>query len=173
MNKSNQKDSSQSIRALIETAAVKKYQELEPEPTQQDYEEATALMVHLFAHFKTKYFLEDEIIPSIQKLPKNGKVLDRIGLEGRDIILSVLKEKQIVNEFDSKDFKRFESHNDSMDLVKTNDQSGYGKCLNSGLRVYKYQTRDELYMKKRTAYNNDGPNKKDHDDLHGSVDDSC
>ena len=104
MNKSNQKDSNQSIRELIGSVAVKKHQELEPQPTKHDYEDVTKSMVELFAKTKAKYYPIDKIIPALKANSNNpnNKVFDRIGLEGIDAILSVLKEKQIVKEFHPK-----------------------------------------------------------------------
>lgn len=167
MNKSNEKDSSQSIRALIETAAVKKHQELEPEPTKQDYEEATSLMVELFADTKSIYYSMDRIIPTLKLVFPNKTAFDRIGLAGIDAILSVLKEKQIVNEFHPKCVQK-NSQGYIVLIDENEDQSGiFSKFIeyDSNLPVYRYATRDDLYWNKITSENNDESNEKDRNDL--------
>ena len=174
MDKSNQKDSSQSIRALIESVAVKKQQELEPKPSKQDYEDVTVFMIELFAKHKTRYFSEDEIIPSLKRdlrfsdrRSNETEKIDRIGMEGRDAILSVLKEKQMLNEFYPKCVKK----NNDGDIVlidENKDQSGIFSSFieyNSDLPVYRYATRDELYMNKLLTENNDPSGQDDQNDL--------
>ena len=176
MNKSN-KDSSQSIRALIETVAVKKQQELEPEPTKKDFEEVTVFMVDFFAKHKTRYFSADEIMLSLKidlwsrfdssDQSDPTKQIDRIGLEGRDAILSVLKEKQIVNEFHPKCIKK-NSDGHIVFIDENEDQSGIFNsfiAFDSNLPVYRYATRDDLYMNKTTAENNEEPSAPDQNDL--------
>ena len=167
MNKSNNEHSNESIRDLIENVAVKKHQELDPEPTKLDYQKATAIMVQLFAQNKTRYFPEDEIIPSIKKLITNDKVFDRIGLKETHEIMSVLKEKRIVNEFHPKCIKK----NIAGDIVlidENKDQSGFFSSFiayDSNLPVYRYATRDDLYMNKTTAENYNEPSAPDQSDL--------
>ena len=167
MNKSNEMDSSQSIRALIETAAVKKHQELEPEPTKQDYEEATSSMVELFADTKSIYYSMDRIIPALKLVFPNKTAFDRIGLAGIDAILSVLKEKQIVNEFHPKCVQK-NSQGYIVLIDENQDQSGiFSKFIeyDSNLPVYRYATRDDLFMNKITSENNDEANEEDQNDL--------
>ena len=197
MNKSNHEDSSESIHALIESAAVKKQHELDPAPTKQDYEEVTALMVELFTKNKTKYYQEDQIIPSLksdvwsryQSRSNDSRKdevdprtqIDRVGLEGRDAILRVLKEKQIVNEFDPKDLKR-NLHNPNLrgqivlvENCEPDEPSGffarffhtpkYTNAFASDLPVYRYATRDELYTNKLTQEDNDESSEEEQDDL--------
>ena len=169
MNKSNEKDSSQSIRALIETAAVKKHQELEPEPTKQDYEEATSSMIELFAEKKIKYYPLDQIIPALKARSSNpnNKAFDRIGLEGIDAILSVLKEKQIVKEFHPKCVQK-NSLGEIILIDENEDQSGiFSKFIeyDSNLPVYRYATRDDIFLNKITSENNDESNEEDRNDL--------
>ena len=188
MNKSNHEDSSESIQKLIESAAVKKRHELDPAPTKEDYEEVTELMVEFFAKFKTIFYQEDQIIPSLKndlhwskyeskKSDSPTKLLDRIGLEGRDDILRVLKEKQIVNEFDPKNLKK--NHHGHIVLVenyKPEEPSGfferwifhkpqYTNAFDSDLPVYRYATRDELYTNKLTQEDNDESSEEEQDDL--------
>ena len=174
MDKSNQKDSSQSIRALIESVAVKKQQELEPQPSKKDYEDVTLFMIELFAKHKTRYFSEDEIIPSLKRdlrfsdrRSNETEKIDRIGMEGRDAILSVLKEKQMLKEFYPKCVKK----NNDGDIVlidESKDQSGIFSSFieyNSDLPVYRYATRDDLYMNKLLTENNDLSGQDDQNDL--------
>ena len=182
MDKSNHEDLSQCIRPLIESAAVKKQHELDPAPTKQDYEEVTALMVELFAKNKTSYFQEDQIRSSLKselsrsysaRRPDSRgdyadkiKQIDRIGLEGRDEILRILKEKEIVNEFDPKNLKKnLHGHIVFIENYKPEEPSGffgrffytpqYKNAFDSDLPVYRYATRDELYTKKMTEENKD------------------
>ena len=168
MNKSNNEDSNESIRNLIENVAVKKHQELDPEPTKHDYEKATAIMVELFAKQKSRYFSADEIIPSIQKFIKNDKRLDRIGLKETHEIMSVLKEKRIVNEFHPKCIKK-NTLGDIVLIDENKDQSGIFNSFiayDSNLPVYRYATRDDFYMNKITTENNDDSSEEDQNDLH-------
>ena len=169
MDKSNQKNSNQSIRALIETAAVKKNQQLEPEPTKQDYEKVTESMVELFAEKKTKYYPLDQIIPALKARSSNpnNKAFDRIGLEGIDAILSVLKEKQIVKEFHPKCVQK-NSLGEIILIDENEDQSGiFSKFIeyDSRLPVYRYATRDDLFMNRITSETNDVSNEEDRNDL--------
>ena len=199
MNKSNHEDSSEGIHALIESAAVKKQHELDPAPTKQDYEEVTALMVELFTKNKTKYYQEDQIIPSLksdvwsqyQSRSINSrkdevdprKQIDRVGLEGRDAILRVLKEKQIVNEFDPKNLlMKRNLHNPNLhgeivlvENYEPDEPSGfftrffhtpqYKNAFDSDLPVYRYATRDELYTNKLTQEDDDESSEEEQDDL--------
>ena len=176
MDKSNQKDSSQSIRALIESVAVKKQQELEPQPSKKDYEDVTVFMIELFAKHKTRYFSEDEIIPSLKNdlwLRGMGstssfyKQIDRVGLQGRDAILSVLKEKQMLNEFHPKCVKK-NTAGDIVVIDENKDHSGIFSSFieyNSELPVYRYATRDDLYMHKILTENNDASGQDDQNEL--------
>ena len=187
MNKSNHEDSSESIQKLIESAAVKKRHELDPAPTKEDYEEVTELMVEFFAKFKTIFYQEDQIIPSLKndlhwskyeskKSDSPTKLLDRIGLEGRDDILKVLKEKQIVNEFDPKNLKKnhrghifldenYEPEEPSGFLTRFFRWPQYTNAFDSDLPVYRYATRDELYSKKKTEEDKDESGEEDEKDL--------
>ena len=167
MNKSNHEQSNGSIRDLIENVAVKKHQELDPEPTKLDYQIATELMVKLFAQMKTRYFSEDEIIPSIKKFIKKDERLDRIGLKETHEIMSVLKEKRIVNEFHPKCIKKH-TLGDIVLIDENKDQSGFFNSFikyDSNLPVYRYATRDDLYMNKITTENNDESSEEDQNDL--------
>ena len=174
MNKSNHKDSSQSIRALIENVAVKKQQELEPEPTEKDFEDVTVFMVDFFAKHKEIYYPEDEIIPTLKRDLRSRfnsseptRKIDRIGLEGRDAILSVLKQKRIVKEFRPKCFKK-NTHGEIVFIDENQDQSGIFNSFiayDSDLPVYRYATRDDFYLNKRTTENNDESREENQNDL--------
>ena len=188
MNKSNHEDSSEGMHALIESVAVKKQHEFDPAPTREDYEEVTALMVEFFTKNQKNYYQEDQIISSLKRdvwsrsydskkdKADPHKHINRIGLEGRDAILSVLKEKQIIIEFDPKNLKK--NHQGKIVLVENyepEEPSGffarffhtpqYTNAFDSDLPVYRYATRDELYSRKRTEEDKDELSAEDQNDL--------
>ena len=195
MNKSNHEQSNESIRELIETVTVKtvrvkKQQELDPTPTQQDYEDVTALILELFTKNKKSCYSKDDLISFLKgnfcqqfwrefyskenKTSDNPtKILNRIGMEGMDAILSVLKEKQILNEFDPK-YLMIDRHGNIVlvENYESNNQIGrklrpiriiwiflsrlfgffarffFTSAFTPDLPVYRYANRDVLYSKK-------------------------
>ena len=171
MNESNHQDPSQNLRASIRTAAVKKQLEIEPLPTSQDYEDATAFMVELFAKNSKIYFPEDEIISSItNKTLKASDVFKRIGLEGRDEILNALQEKGIVRKFPGFYFQ-FLSRDSSGRIVSIY-QPGIFMTIVTLIAVlpfiitlidrlhfplYRYQSKDEIYKEKVANQKNEMP----------------
>ena len=92
------KSHQQKLREAIGNAADKKLQDFKLIPTTKDYEEVTGYLIELFTKTQGIYHDYKTIIPKLKQVYPRRTAIDRIGPEGLDEILSVLKEKRIITE---------------------------------------------------------------------------
>ena len=165
MNKKNQPKSNQNFRAVIELAAEKKQQELRLVPTSEDYKEVTEYMIELFAKNQKIYYKKSSLLSKLKKTIPNNTAIDRIGLKGRDEILSVLKEKKIVKEH----YASFVTKDQSGQIISI--VQGLGSCSgvvdireqNECISLLRYQTPNEAYRAKLARYNFEDEYNRDYD----------
>ena len=149
MNKRNQQSSSQNFRAAIESAATKKQHELKLVATTEDYKEVTGYMVELFAKNKKIYFRKDCLLGTLKKTIPNNTVFDRIGVKGRDEIVSVLIEKNMLQEYSAEYVTKDKSgqitsilrwpYNGAIDIRQKKE----------AVRLVRYTTESEVYQRKK------------------------
>lgn len=137
MAKRNQANSSQNLRAAIGSAVVKKQNELKLVPSTKDYEDVSGFMVEFFSKNPKLYFKEEKIIPSLKKMFPDKTAIDRIGLKGRDEILSVLKEKRIIMNYEACSIKKDQAGN----IISIERKDFAAKTVT----VYRFTSQDEVY----------------------------
>ena len=93
------------IRETILNAVAKKQgnTELNLIPLDKDYDDLTSQMMDLFHQNKTIYFQKDQIDSKLLEMFGDKKLYDRLGFQGRNQILDILKEKKIVTEYWAKE----------------------------------------------------------------------
>ena len=121
-----------------------------PLPTTEDHQEVSRQMMDLFFQNKEIYYHEDDIFPALKSIFKNDPIYDRVGLKGRDEILSVLKEKIAIKEYwtverqiEYDEYGRIYSIGEFLDREIMSDYEW--DQIRGKIKLYRYTTKDEAY----------------------------
>ena len=147
MSKRNQQNSQQSLRGAIGGAVERKQHELKLLPTTEDHEKVTGQMMELFFKNKKIYYHKEHIFPALKLMYKNDPIYDRVGLKGRDEILSVLEEKVAIKEYWTVERQiKYDEYGRITSIGVPLDPRGMRwEEIRGNIQLYRYTTRDEAY----------------------------